>query len=118
MESNLNKDFLILNLLLGWEIIHLSKRGKKVTIRLREFPEKPTRFVRVSFSKCVVAEILDYKKTLQTDDFASFDFEGCLIYEAVHELKEIVSIHLLRDNEPVAAIKIMAHEISFDFTSK
>lgn len=113
----MNKDFLILNLLLGWEIIHLSKRGKKVTIRLREFPEKPTRFVRVTFAKCVVAEILDYK-TLQTDDFVSFDFERCLIYEAVHELKEIVSIHLLRGNKPVAAIKIMAHEISFDFTSK
>jgi len=88
-----------------------------VTIRLREFPEMPTRFIRVTFSKCVIAEILGYK-TLQTDDFASFDFEGCLIYEAVHELKEIVSIHLLRDNEPVAAIKIMAHEVSFDFTSK
>ena len=117
MESNLNKDFLILNLLLGWEIIHLSKRGKKVTIRLREFPEKPTRFVRVSFSKCVIAEILDYK-TLQTDDFTSFNFKGCLIYEPVNELKEIVSIHLMRDNEPVGALKIMPHEISFSFTSK
>jgi len=117
MELDLNKDFLILNLLLGWEIIHLSKRGKKVTMRLKEFPDSPTRFVRVTFSKCVVAEIIDYK-TLQTDDFASFKFEGCLISKAVHELKEIASIHLLRDNEPVAAIKIMSNEISFDFTSK
>jgi hypothetical protein len=108
---------MVLNLLFGWEIIHLSKRGKKVTIRLKEFPDKPTRFVRVTFSKCVVAEIIDYK-TLQTDDFASFDFEGCLLYKAVHELKEIVSIHLLRDNDPVASIKIMADEISFDFTSR
>ena len=117
MEFDLNKDFMILNLLFGWEIIHLSKRGKKVTIRLKEFPDKPTRFVRVTFSKCVVSEIIDYK-TLQTDDFASFDFEGCLIYKAVHELKEIVSIHLMRGNEPVGALKIMAHEISFGFTSK
>ena len=117
MEPDLNKDFIILNLLLGWEIIHLSKRGKTVNIRLREFPEKPTRFVRVTFSKCVIAEILDYK-TLQTDDFTSFNFKGCLIYEPVNELKEIVSIHLMKDNEPVGALKIMAHEISFGFTSK
>ena len=113
----MNKDFIILNLLVGWEIIHLSKRGKKVNIRLREFPVKPTRFVRVTFSKCVFAEILNYE-TIQTDDFASFNFEGCQIYEAVNELKEIVNIHLLRDNEPVGALKIMAHEISFGFTSK
>ena len=116
-ELDLNKDFIILNLLLGWEIIYISKRGKKVNIRLREFPERPTRFIRVTFSKCVFAEILNYK-TLQTVDFTSFNFEGCLIYEAVNELKEIVSIHLLRDNEPVGALKILPHEISFDFTSR
>lgn len=40
----MNKDLIIFNLLFGWEIIHLSKKGRKVSIRFREFPDKGCRF--------------------------------------------------------------------------
>lgn len=117
MVFDLNKDFIILNLLQGWEIIHLSKKGKNVIIRLREFPEKPTRFLRATFSKCAVAVVLDFNNR-QTDDFSLFNFKGCIFSQTTIEGDGIISIHILRGNELVGALKIRPLEISFGFTSK
>ena len=113
----MTKDFIILNLLFGWEIIHLSKKGNKLTIRLREFKDHPSRFIRITFTRCSVAAFLDFNSA-QTDDFSLFEFKGCIFYKAEIDKENIVSIHLLRGNELVGAIKIQPLEISFDFTTK
>jgi hypothetical protein len=36
----MEKDIIIFNLLIGWEIIHFSKVRKKLSFRLRDFPDK------------------------------------------------------------------------------
>ena len=113
----MNKDITILNLLLGWEIIHLSKRGRKVTIRLREFPEKPTRFLRATFSKCVLAVMLDFNNG-QIENFTLFNFKGCIFYQVNIENDRIISIQLLKEERLAGALKIQSSEISFEFTSK
>ena len=113
----MNKDFIILNLLFGWEIIHLSKKGNKLTIRLREFKDNPSRFIRITFRRCSFASFLDFNSA-QTDDFSLFEFKECILYKAEIDKENIVNIHLLWNNELVGALKILPHEISFDFTSK
>ena len=116
-DFDLNRDFIIFNLLLGWEIIYFSKKGNKLTIRLREFREKPTRYIRVTFTQCAFAVILDFNKR-QTDDLSLFNFKGCIFYRAEIEGDRIVNIHLLREKELGGALKIQPLGISFDFTSR
>jgi hypothetical protein len=73
----MEKDITILNLLIGWEIIHFSKTGRNLSFRLREFPDKHSRFFRISFNKCTLAEILNFSQG-QTEDLSSFNFKGCV----------------------------------------
>jgi len=113
----LNKDFIIFNLLFGWKIIYLSKKGNKLTIRLREFDDEPSRFIRITFTRCSFASFLDFSST-QTDDFSRFEFKGCMLYKAEIDKENIVNINLLRNNELAGALKILPHKISFEFTSK
>ena len=112
----MNKDIIILKLLFGWEIIHLSKRGKKVTIRFREFPDAHSRFLRAIFSNCSPAVMLDYKKG-QIEDFSLFNFKCCILYVINIENDGIVSIRLLKENNPAGALNIRAGEVSFDLLS-
>ena len=114
---DLNKDIIILKLLIGWEIIHLSKNGKKVVIRLRDFPEKPNMFLSATFSKCDLAVVLDFNNG-QIDNFALFEFKGCVFDNINLEYEHIINIHLLRGQEPVGALKIKSHAISFNFTTR
>ena len=114
---DLNKDIIILKLLIGWEIIHLSKNGKKVVIRLRDFPEKPNMFLSATFSKCDLAVVLDFNNG-QIDNFDLFEFKGCVFDNINLEYEHIINIHLLRGHELVGALKIKSHAISFNFTTR
>lgn len=118
MNKDHQKDLIIFNLLLGWEVIHLSKRGKKVTIRLREFPEKPNRFLRITFSKCKLAVIIDFNKGKQIEDFSAFDSNTCALSEVKMEPDGIFSLFLLGKDGKLGILKILSGDISFDFTSK
>ena len=113
----MEKDIIILNLLIGWEIIHFSKIRKKLSFRLREFPDNHTRFFRLSFDKCTLAEILDFSKR-QTEDLSSFNFEGCILGQSKIENDRIISIHLLKKSGLVGALKIESNKITYDFTVK
>ena len=113
----MEKDITILNLLIGWEIIHFSKTGKKLSFRLREFPGKHSRFFRISFNKCTLAEILNFSQG-QTEDLSSFNFKGCIFAQAKMENDQIISIHLLKNSELVGALKIVSNEITYNFTAK
>ena len=113
----MEKDIIILNLLIGWEIIHFSKTRKKLSFRLREFPDKHSRFFRISFDKCTLAEILDFSQG-QTDDLSSFNFEGCIFAQAKMENDRIINIQLLKKSELVGALKIVSNEITYNFTAK
>lgn len=113
----MNKDLIILNLLIGWEIIHLSKTGKKVSMRLREFPGKDSRFIRVTFSKCDLAVFLDLNKG-QIEDFKQFNFKNSLFYNVNAESDGIISIHLLKDDEFAGILKIIPGGMAFEFTAK
>ncbi len=117
MKTDLKKDIIILNLLIGWEVIHLTKRGRKVTIRLREFPGKPNRFLRVTFSKCDVAVIIDFNNG-QIENFSYFNFKACTIGEVNLQSDGIISIFLYNNNIHGGILKILSDEVSHDFTSR
>ena len=106
-----------MNLLIGWEIIHLSKAGKKISIRLKEFPDKYSRFLRITFDKCSIAVMLDFNQG-QIEDLTSFDFKGCVFTKINIENDGIISIHLLKQSELVGALKLAPNEIIYDFTAK
>jgi hypothetical protein len=114
----MEKDIIILNLLIGWEIIHLSKNGNKLSIRLREFSGKHSRFFRINFSKCSLVVILDFAHGVQTEDLSSFNFKGCIFSQINMENDRMISIHLLKQSEFVVALKIMSNEIEYDFSTK
>ena len=118
MNNDCQKDLIIFNLLLGWEVIHLSKRGKKVTIRLREFPEKPNRFLRITFSKCELAAIIDFNEGKQIEDFSAFDSNTCSLSEVKMEPDGIFSLFLFNRDGRLGILKVLPGDISFNFTSK
>ena len=113
----MNKDITILNLLLGWEIIHLSKKGEKVAIRLREFLGKSSRFIRVTFSKCDLAVFMGLN-TGQIEDFTKFNFQKTVFCNINEENEGIISIHLLKGTDIIGILKIISEEITFEFTTK
>jgi len=113
----MEKDIIVLNLLVGWEIIHLSKSGKKVSVRLREFPDNHSRFFRITFSKCSLAVILDFAH-MQTEDFSNFNFKGCIFSQINMENDQMIGIHLIKQSKLVGALKIISDEINYDFTTK
>ena len=108
-EYKLKNDIIILNLLIGWEIIHIAKTGKKLSVRLREFPGKHSRFFRITFNKCSVATILDFV-SFKTEDIACFDFSGCIFSRIEKEGDEMISIHLLKHSEFVGSLKIISQK--------
>ena len=118
MNKDLQKDLIILNLLIGWEVIHLSKRGKKVTIRLREFPEEPNRFLRITFSKCEIAVIIDLNKNAQIENFSAYDSKTCALSKVTMEPDGIIILFLFSRKEKLGILKVLPDNISFDFTSK
>ena len=63
-------------------------------IRLREFPEKPNRFLRITLSKCELAAIIDLEKGWQIGDFSAFDLNACALSEVKMEPDGIFSIFL------------------------
>jgi hypothetical protein len=113
----LKKDIIVLNLLIGWEIIHFSKKAKKLSLRLREFPEIDSRFLRVTFSKCFVLEFYNFSNTKETD-ILKFDFSGLTFASVTLEQDEIINIHLLKKSEFVGSLKIVPSEVDFQFTTK
>jgi hypothetical protein len=117
MRNGLKKDIIILNLLIGWELIHLAKRGRKVTIRLKEFPTNPSRFLRVTFLRCSTAVILDFNAG-QIEDFAHFNFKACTIGNVKIGSDDIISIFLYRNDEQGGILKISCVEVSHEFTSR
>ena len=117
MKNSFKKDIIILNLLIGWEVIHLVKRGRKITIRFREFPTKPTRFLRVTFLKCDIAVILDFNDG-QIDNFAHFNFKACTIGNVKLEPDGLISIFLYSNDDHGGILKILCDEVSHDFTSR
>lgn len=117
MEDKFEKDVIILKLLNGWEIIHLSKSGKKVSIRLREFPDEYSRFFRITFVRCSTAVLLNFNKG-KIEDITSFDFKGCVFSNINIENYGLISIHLLKQSELIGALKISPGELKYDFTTK
>ncbi len=117
LEINLNKDLTILNLLLGWEIIHLSKKGKKVTMRLREFLGKGSRFIRVIFSKCDLAVFLELNNG-QIENFTKFNFQKTIFCNINEENDGIIGIYLLKETDLIGILKIISTEITFEFTKR
>jgi hypothetical protein len=113
----LKNDIIILNLLIGWEIIHIAKTGKKLSVRLREFPGKHSRFFRLTFNKCSVATIVDFVSA-KTEDIACFNFIGCMFSRIEMEGDGMISIQLLKHSEFVGSLKIVSQEIGYDFTTK
>ncbi|MBN2015495.1 hypothetical protein JW766_01550 [Candidatus Dojkabacteria bacterium] len=113
----MNKDIIILKLLLGWEIIHISKNGKKVSIRLREFPGKGSRFIRATFSMCDIAVFIELENG-QLEDFSKIRIRDAILYKVHKEIDGIISIHILKGNNIFGILKIHAMEIKFDFTTK
>jgi hypothetical protein len=117
MGKDFKKDIIILNLLIGWEVIHLAKRGRKVTIRLKEFPTNPNRFLRVTFLRCSIAEIIDFNAG-QIEDFTHFNFEACIIGNVKLGSDDIISNLLFRNAEQGSILKISCAEVSHEFTSR
>ena len=98
MGKFFKKDIIILNLLIGWEVIHLAKRGRKVTIRLKEFPTNPNRFLRVTFLRCSIAVFIDFNYG-KIENFTRFDFKACTIGNVNLGSDDIISIFLYRKDE-------------------
>ena len=117
MRNDFKKDIVILNLLIGWEVIHLAKRGKKVIIRLKEFPTNPNRFLRVTFLRCSIAVIIDFNAG-QIEDFTHFNFKACNIGNVKLESDGIISIFLYRNDKQGGILKISCDEVSHEFTSR
>ena len=117
MGNDFKKDIIILNLLIGWEVIHLAKRGKKVTIRLKEFPTNPNRFLRATFLRCSIAVILDFNAG-QIEDFTHFNFKACTVGNVKLESDDIISFFLYRNDEQGGILKISCVEVSHEFTSR
>lgn len=118
MEKDFKKDLIILNLLIGWEIIHLSKRGKSVAIRLREFPEEPNRFIKINFSKCELAIIIDINEDKQFEDFSIFNWRACTLSKVKMEPDGILSIFLVGEDGKLGIMKFLAGDILFEFKTK
>ena len=93
------------------------KIGKKLSVRLREFSGKHSKFFRITFNKCSVATILDFVSA-KTEDIASFNFIGCMFSRIQMEGDGLISIHLLKHSEFVGSLKIVSQEIGYDFTTK
>ena len=113
----MEKDLVILNLLIGWQIIHLSKTGKKLSIRLREFPEGESRFLRITFSKCFLTEFLNFSSE-KGKDIKSYDFTGCILSRVTKGYDEMISIHLVKNLALAGSLKIVPSEVAYKFTSK
>ena len=112
MGNDFKKDFII-----GWEVIHLSKRGRKVTIRLKEFPTNPNRFLRVTFLRCSIAVIIDFNAG-QIEDFTHFNSRACTIGNVKLGSDDLISIFLYHNDEQGGILKISCVEISHEFTSR
>ena len=117
MRNGFKKDIIILNLLIGWEVIHLAKRGRKVTVRLKEFPTNPNRFLRVTFLRFSIAVIIDFSVG-QTEDFTHFNFKACTIGNVNLGSDDIISIFLYRNDELRGILKISCVEVLHEFTSR
>ncbi len=117
MGNDFKKDIIILNLLIGWEVIHLAKRGRKVTIRLKEFLTNPNRFLRLTFLRCSIAVIIDFNAR-QIEDFTHFNFKACTIGNVKLGSDDIISIFLYRNDEQGGILKLSCVEVSHEFTSR
>ena len=113
----MEKDLIILNLLIGWEIIHLTKSGKKLSISLREIPGNESRFLRITFEKCFVVEFLNFSNAKE-QNISTFNFTGCIFARVNIEHGEMINIHLLKDAEFIGSFKIVPSEIGYKFTAK
>lgn len=113
----MNKNIIILNLLIGWEIIHLSKKSKKLSIRLREFPGGDNRFIRITFSQCSLVAYFDVD-TKQTENFKQFNFKNSFVKSITAEDDGIISFRIIKDKNNIGIFKIVSDEIEFEFTSK
>ena len=113
----MNKDLIILKLLLAWEIIHLSKKGENLTLRLREYKEKDSRFIRVKFLKCQLISFLDLNYG-QIDDLDFEKFRSSMFYGINEEADGILSIQIIKGKELLGFLKILPNEIGFEFTTK
>ena len=113
----MDKDLIILNLLIGWQIIHLSKTGKKLSIRLREFADGESRFLRITFLKCFVAEFLNFSDK-NGHDISTFNFTDCIFARVTKEYDEMINIHLVKGSELAGSLKIVTSEVEYKFTTK
>lgn len=71
----------------------------------------------MTFFKCPLSVILDFRDG-QLEEFALFDFKGCIFSRTIMEEDEVISIHLVKGDELIGAIKIIASDVAFEFTSK
>jgi hypothetical protein len=66
----------------------------QVTIRPKEFPTNPNRFLRVTFLRCSIAVIIDFNAG-QIEDFTHFNLKACTIGNVKLGSDDIISIFII-----------------------